>query len=104
MKRSVRWSRDALDDLKRQIAYIAKDNPVSARRVAGRIRETGTALGEMATGRQGLHVADTYENVVTGLPYVLAYAIRDTPDEGETITILHVIHGAQDWPIGEWPS
>lgn len=104
MKRPVRWSLNALDELKQQIAYIAEDNPVAARRVALQIRTTGDALGEMATGRQGLHVADTYEKVVTSLPYVLAYAISGVPDGGETITILHVIHGARDWPIGEWPS
>jgi plasmid stabilization system protein ParE len=38
--RPVQWSRHALDDLKRQIAYIAADNPGAARRIADRIRET----------------------------------------------------------------
>ena len=36
MTRPVQWSRDALDDLKRQIAYIAADNPGAARRIADR--------------------------------------------------------------------
>jgi len=51
--RRVKWSRDALDDIKRQIAFIAIDNPNAALRVADRIRDTGQALGEMATGRPG---------------------------------------------------
>jgi toxin ParE1/3/4 len=50
-RRFVQWSRDALDDLKSQIAYIAGDNPAAARRVVARIKATGAALGEIATGK-----------------------------------------------------
>ncbi len=38
MKRRVEWSLAALDDLKAQVAWIARDNPVAARQVAARIR------------------------------------------------------------------
>ena len=38
MKRPVEWSRDALDDIKNQMAYIAAENPTAARRVADQIR------------------------------------------------------------------
>lgn len=103
MKRPVRWSRDALDDLKAQIEYITNDNPAAARRVAKRLRSVGMELGAMATGRKG-HVAGTYEKVVAGLPYILAYAITSRPGGGEQITILRVIHGARDWPAGVWPK
>ncbi|WP_254023692.1 type II toxin-antitoxin system RelE/ParE family toxin [Mesorhizobium ventifaucium] len=53
MKRFVTWSREALDDIKQQIALIARDNPAAARRLADRIRDTGRGLGDMATGRPG---------------------------------------------------
>ncbi|MBZ9741092.1 MULTISPECIES: type II toxin-antitoxin system RelE/ParE family toxin [unclassified Mesorhizobium] len=51
MKRIFTWSRDALDDIKRPVAFIAQDNPAAARRLADRIRATGRGLGDMATGR-----------------------------------------------------
>jgi plasmid stabilization system protein ParE len=100
--RAVQWSRDALDDLKGQIAYIAKDNPNAAQRVADRIHATATSLGEMATGRPG-RVSGTYEKPVTGLPYVIAYTIH-APHNRETISILRVIHTARNWRHEEWPK
>jgi plasmid stabilization system protein ParE len=103
VKRAVRWSDGALADLKAQVDYIAHDNPAAARRVAARIRSAAEALGDMAIGRRG-RVPGTYEKVVTGLPYIIAYAIRAQPISGEVIDILRVIHGARNWPEGEWPE
>ncbi|MFZ5674237.1 MAG: type II toxin-antitoxin system RelE/ParE family toxin [Pseudomonadota bacterium] len=102
MKRSVQWSRAALDDFKAQISYIAADNPAAALRVAKRIRDTVTALGPMATGRPG-RVAGTYKKLITRLPYVVAYALT-TQGGHETISILRVIHTSRDWPPDEWPG
>ena len=99
MKRTVTWSRAALDDLKAQVSYIARDNP-AARRVAATIRKTGDALADFATGHPG-RVAETYEKSVSGLPYIIAYAIDVRGDE-EVIVVLHVIHTARDWREGEW--
>ncbi|MGU3406709.1 type II toxin-antitoxin system RelE/ParE family toxin [Methylobacterium brachiatum] len=53
MRRPVFWSRSALDDIKEQIAFIARDNPAVARQVAERFRDAGAALGETATARPG---------------------------------------------------
>ena len=97
MTRSVVWSRDALDDLKGQLAYIATDNPEAARRVADALRVVAVALGRMPTGRPG-RVAGVYEKSVARLPYVIAYTIS-----GETLAIVRVIHTARAWPKGEWP-
>lgn len=102
MKRPVQWSRDALDDAKRQIAFIAAENPAAARRVADRIRETGTDLGESATGRPG-RVSGTYEKLVSRLPFIIAYAITIQAGR-ETVSILRVIHTARNWPDEEWPA
>ena len=74
MTRPVQWSRDALDDLKAQVAYITAEDPEAAQRVADRIRATCDALGEMATGRPG-RVSGTYEKSVTRLPYIIAYGL-----------------------------
>jgi plasmid stabilization system protein ParE len=102
VKRPVLWSRDALDDLKKQLAYIAADDPVAAARVVDRLRETAAQLEDFATGRPG-RVVGTYEKSVTGLPYIIAYDIAPR-DAGEIVAILRVIHTARDWPEGTWPS
>ncbi len=44
------------------------------------------------SGRVG-RTAGTRELVIDGTPYVAAYAITET-----TVRILHVFHGAQEWP------
>lgn len=102
MKRPVDWSRDALNDLGEQIAYIAQDHGAAARRGADQISDTAAALGEMATGRPG-RVVGVYEKPISGLPYILAYeiAIRGAR---ERLTIVRVIHTARDWPEAGWPE
>ena len=102
MKHPVVWSRAALGDMKAQVAFIARENSAAARRVGERIRATGSALKEFATGHSG-RVAGTYEKPVGGLPYIIAYEI-ELIDGTEMIMVLHVIHGARDWREGEWPG
>jgi plasmid stabilization system protein ParE len=103
VRRPVQWSLDALDDLKAQIEYIATDNPIAARRVSARMRSAAASLAQMATGRRG-RVEGTYEKVIRGLPYTIAYAISPRPGGGEVVTILRVIHGSRDWRPGKWPE
>lgn len=98
--RHVQWSNDALDDLEEQAVHIAKDNPAAARRVAKRIRETGDALAEFATGHPG-RVSGTYEKSVNRLPYIVAYALND---DDMVLTILHVIHTSRNWLPEDWPE
>jgi toxin ParE1/3/4 len=102
VKRTVVWSRAALDDLKAQIGFIARDNPAAARSIAARIRKTGEQLAEYATGHPG-RVSGTYEKSVHGLPFILAYSVeRGGPKD--TMVILHVIHTSRNWPDEEWPG
>tara|TARA_R110000868_G_scaffold92934_1_gene257643 strand:- start:294 stop:593 length:300 start_codon:yes stop_codon:yes gene_type:complete len=98
--RHVQWSDDALDDLERHIVHIARDNPAAARRVAKRIRETGDALADYATGHPG-RVGGTYEKSVNPLPYILAYALSR---DDTVLTILHVIHTSRNWRPDDWPE
>jgi toxin ParE1/3/4 len=102
VKRNVIWSRDALDDLKTQVAYIASENPAAAQRISEMITDAAAALSEIPTGRPG-RVTGTYEKPVTRLPYIIAYAITASAT-GESIAILRVIHTARDWPVGKWPE
>ena len=73
-----------------------------ARKVVGQLRAAGEALGMMATGHSG-RVSGTYEKVVAGLPYIIAYEIVPLA-QSEAVAILHVIHGAREWRSDEWPS
>ena len=96
MRRPVRWSSDALADLTDQLAYIASEKPSAARRVADALDRTALTLGDMPTGRAG-RVTGTYEKSVTGLPYVIAYALM-LQGGVEAVAIVRVIHTSRDWP------
>jgi toxin ParE1/3/4 len=98
MSRRIEWSSSALDDLDLTIAHIARDDPAAARKVAASIGRTAAALAIRPTGRPG-RVPGSYEKSVTGLPYVIAYAVLDDA----RIVVLRVIHTARDWPRGGWP-
>lgn len=101
--RPVVWSRDAHNDFRGIIEYIAQDNPAAAENVADRIDQTIQGLAHAPTGRKG-RVTGTYEKVVHSMPYIIAYALGDEPKGHETITILRVIHGARHWPAEGWPE
>lgn len=103
MKRRVVWSHTARDDYLAILRTIAEENPDAAERVADRIESAAAGLSDFATGRAG-RVTGTYEKVLPGLPYILAYELVSRPEGGEMVAILHVIHGARDWPAGEWPT
>ncbi|MBU0778469.1 MAG: type II toxin-antitoxin system RelE/ParE family toxin [Alphaproteobacteria bacterium] len=96
MRRPVRWSSDALADLTDQLTYIASENPSAARRVADALDHAALALGDMPTGRAG-RVTGTYEKSVTGLSYVIAYALM-LQGGVEAVAIVRVIHTSRDWP------
>jgi plasmid stabilization system protein ParE len=78
------------------LAYIASENPSAARRIADALDRTALALGDLPTGRAG-RVTGTYEKSVTGLPYVIAYALM-LQGGVEAVAIVRVIHTSQDWP------
>jgi toxin ParE1/3/4 len=103
MKRRVVWSDEARADYLEALRYISRRNPDAALRVAERIENAGSALADFPTGRAG-RVNGTYEKVVTSLPYIITYEIVSMPEGGEMVAILHVIHGARDWPEDQWPK
>jgi toxin ParE1/3/4 len=90
---TVRWLDQAVEDLKTVRTYIARDNPSAAADIAQRIRDAVKILGDYpAAGRAG-RVPNTRELVVAGTPYMLPYRVR-----AESVEILRVLHGAQQWP------
>ena len=87
------WQPLALADLRALRAYIARDDPGAARRVASRIRAAVERLADHpGAGRPG-RVSGTRELVVAGTPYLVPYRVK-----GPAIEILRVYHGAQRWP------
>jgi toxin ParE1/3/4 len=96
--RKVVWSTKALDEFNTALDFIASDSSQNADLVADRIEAAAKLLGQMPIGRPG-KVAGSYEKPVLRTPFVIVYALGD-----HAITILRIIHGARDWPEGEWPA
>lgn len=87
------WTDPALDDLEGLRDFIAQDNPGAAGETLRRIMKVTKPLARFPEmGRIG-RIAETRELVVSGLPYLVAYRVRD-----ETIEILRVLHAARTWP------
>ena len=90
---NVTWRRRAREDLEMAQRYIAQHDREAAVRMGERILAAVFALATAPEiGRPG-RVDETRELVVSGTPYILAYAVI----AGE-IVILDVVHGAQEWP------
>jgi toxin ParE1/3/4 len=87
------WRRQAIDDLLAMQAYIGKDDPRAAARIAVRIRSAVEGLAtQPRIGRPG-RVQGTRELVVAGTPYIVPYRLS-----GDEVHILRVYHGARRWP------
>ena len=90
---TVVWSPRAIAHLVDLRAYIARDNPDAARRIAMTILGSVERLAQLPNlGRPG-RVAGTRELVVPGTPYVIPYRLR-----GDRLEIVALFHGRQKWP------
>jgi toxin ParE1/3/4 len=90
----LHWSEPALENLEDIFLYLAPRNRQAAGRVVARIVDLAIDIlvASPHACRPG-RVAGTRELVVTGTPYIIAYAVS-----GERIDILAVLHGAREWP------
>lgn len=87
------WSAFAHSDRDGIFTYIEAHNPAAAIAIDERIVAAAHRLRDLPeSGRPG-RLAGTRELVITGTPYVAAYQVT-----GETVRILRVLHGAQQWP------
>ena len=91
---NIEWSDEALSDLASLHAFITKDNPAAAQKVAMTIvASVETNLPDNPhIGRPG-RVSGTRELVITHTPYIVPYRIKS-----DTIQVLRVYHGARRWP------
>lgn len=89
----IKYTESAKADLHGIRSYIAQDNPLAARKVIQAIRDqVKVLLDQDGIGRPG-RIDNTRELVISGLPYIVCYAVA-----GETVTVLRVLHGRQQWP------
>jgi addiction module RelE/StbE family toxin len=89
----LEWSVFARADRKAIFDYIEEDNPRAAITVDERIRIRVVGLAQFPEmGRAG-RIEGTRELVISGTPYIAAYRIV-----GDTVRVLRVLHGAQQWP------
>jgi toxin ParE1/3/4 len=89
----IHWTRPALADLEAIGDFIARDNPVAAKRLVVSLVASVDALRDHPNlGRPG-RLAETRELVVAGTPYIVPYRVL-----GDDVEILAVFHGARRWP------
>lgn len=89
----LEWSIYAVEDRVAIFDYIEADNPRVAAAVDDRIRlQVLQLVRHPESGRVG-RVAGTRELVIDRTPYIAAYRIA-----GETVRVLRLLHGAQQWP------
>ena len=89
----IRWTTLAARALLAVQDYIARENPRAAFDVAQRIRITVDQLQDHPRmGRTG-RVRGTYELVIHGIPYIVAYRIKS-----KEIQVLTVYHTSRKWP------
>jgi len=90
----IRWSAVAADDLERICAWIERDNPEAARRVAKTIYEGCGQLRNFPNmGRPSRRMSGRRELIFPPLPYIAVYQVKEN-----FIEISRIFHGAQDWP------
>jgi toxin ParE1/3/4 len=90
---TVRWSRQAIRDLRGIREYIARDDATSAAAMNARLRNAAELLVDYPhIGRVG-ELAGTHDLIVPRTPYIVVYRLR-----GDVAEILRVRHGAQNWP------
>ena len=90
---NIVWSPRAIGHLSELRAYIARDDPRAAGRIAAALLAAVERLAKLpGLGRPG-RIGGTRELVVPGTPYVVPYRVK-----GDRIEIVAVFHGRQKWP------
>lgn len=87
----IRWTPAAADDLEHLWGYLIANYPQFA---AGTIRRIYDEVLSLAStprlGRIGREEG-TRELVISGLPYIAVYRVKD-----DAVEVLHIFHGAQN--------
>jgi toxin ParE1/3/4 len=87
------WTTLAVRDREQIFDFIALDSPPAALAVDEALSRQVKLLKEFPEmGRPG-RVEGTRELVVQGTPFIAAYQVRR-----DSVRILRILHGAQQWP------
>jgi toxin ParE1/3/4 len=93
--KNIRFTQAALADVQNIHDFIARENPMVAKRVVIEIERSIERLALFPlSGRKGA-VDGTRELVIPRLPYIAVHVIN-----GETVDIIAIFHAAQDIPRG----
>ncbi len=89
------WLRKALKNLDQEAEYIARDDPVAARRVVQRIQHSVFLLASNpALGHSG-RLPGTQELIISDTRYIVPYRVRLRLQQ---IEILRVFHTSRQLP------
>jgi len=88
----LEWRQSARDDLLAIIDYISDDSPDAAQQLKDEIEAKAARLPERPLIYREGRVGGTREMVVRS-NYIAIYAV-----EAEAVSILRVLHAAQQWP------
>ncbi len=90
----LRWTEPAIRDFTSICDNLREHgSPELSRRVALSIHDRIGLLAQYPEfGRTG-RLPETRELVFAGLPYLAVYRLKE-----DSVEILRIIHGAQDWP------
>jgi addiction module RelE/StbE family toxin len=89
----VRWTTPAAQDLEEITNYILRDSPAAALAVARKLFDAANSLESLSNrGRLG-RASGTRELVISSLPFIIVYQVT-----AEAVHILHINHGARNWP------
>lgn len=89
----LRYSAEAISQIRDILSYIRNRDETAAKRVAARLEAAARRITHFQQiGRPGTDPG-TREWVLPGLPYILVYEIDEPADE---VVIIAVFHSAQD--------
>ena len=91
----LEWRETARADLLAIVDYISDDNPDAAQRLKDDIKAKAAKLSEHPKLYRAGRVAGTREMVVRS-NYVVVYT-----EDTRAVTILRVLHAAQQWPSAQ---
>jgi addiction module RelE/StbE family toxin len=89
---SLEWRSQARADLMAIVAYIAENNPNAAQALKGEIETKVAALPRHPNLYKPGRIKNTREMVVRP-NYIVVYR-----ENGKTVSVLRVLHAAQQWP------
>lgn len=81
------------DDVRGEYRFIRERNPAAALDVRGRIMHSIKRLKEFPRSGRSWRLANTWEIVVPGLPYVVIYKI-----DGDRVMVAKLFHTSREFP------